>query len=74
MALDDRRLVLTSTRDDSEGEATITVTAADPEGRAVAMSFPVRVTARPAGVLRGWRRALFRRGDGTDESGQDPNR
>ena len=74
VALDGRRLVLTSARDGSEGEATVTVTATDAEGRAVSMSFPVRVTAPPPGVLRGWRRALLRKGDATDESGQDPNR
>ena len=74
VALDGRRLVLTSARDDSEGEATITVTATDAEGRAVAVSFPVRVTTPPSGVVRGWRGGLLRQGDGTDESGQDPNR
>ena len=74
VTLDDRRLLLTSARDDSEGEATVTVTATDAEGRAVAVSFPVRVTTPPSGVVRGWRGALLREGDGIDESGQDPNR
>ena len=74
VALEGRRLVLTSARDGSDGEATITVTATDAEGRAVAVSFPVRVTTPPSGVVRGWRGGLLRQGDGTDESGQDPNR
>ena len=74
VSLDGRRLLLTSARDGSEGEATVTVTATDAEGRAVSMSFPVRVTAPPRGVLRGWRGVLVRPGDGPDEAGQDPNR
>ena len=74
VALDGRRLLLTSARDGSEGEAIVAVTATDAEGRVVSMSFPVRVTASPPGVLRGWRGALLRSGDGARESGQDPNR
>ena len=66
VTLDGQRLVLTSASDSSEGVATITVTATDAEGRTAATSFPVRVTARPPGVLRGWRGVLFREGDGTD--------
>lgn len=74
VALDGRRLALTSARDGSEGEATVTATATDAEGRTVSMSFPVRVTAPPPGVLRGWRGTLLRNRDGMDEVGQDPNR
>lgn len=74
VSLDGRRLLLTSARDGSEGEATVTVTATDAEGRTVSMSFPVRVTAPPPGVLRGWRGTLLRNRDGMDEVGQDPNR
>ena len=66
VALDGQRLVLMSARDASAGVATITVTATDAEGRTAATSFCVRVTARPPGVLRGWRGVLFREGDGTD--------
>ena len=63
-AIHGRRLVLTSARDGSEGVATITITATDAEGRAVATSLRVRVTAPPSGVLRGWRGALL--GNETD--------
>ena len=66
VTLDGQRLVLTSASDSSEGVATITVTATDADGRTAATSFRVRVTARPPGVLRGWRGVLFREGDGTD--------
>ncbi len=71
VALEGRRLVLTSARDGSEGVATVTVTATEADGRAVAASFQVRVTAPPPGILRGWRGALLREGDGTDQPG-DP--
>ena len=74
VALDGRRLLLTSARDGSEGEATITVTATDAKGGMVAMSFRVRVTALPSGVLRGWRGVLVQKRDETDEPAQDPNR
>ncbi len=66
VALDGDRLVLASVGDAPEGVATVTVTATDPEGRMVTMSFRVRVTALPSGVLRGWRRALFGNGAETE--------
>ena len=75
VALEGRRLLLTSARDGSEGVATVTVTATEADGRAVVASFQVRVTAPPPGILRGWRGALLREGeragDGTDQPG-DP--
>ena len=74
VALDGRRLLLTSARDGSEGEATVTVTATDAGGHALAMSFRVRVTAPPRGVLRGWRGVVVRKRNETDEPAQDPNR
>ncbi len=67
VALDGDRLVLASVGDASEGVATVTVTATDPEGRMVTMSFRVRVTPLPSGVLRGWRRALFGNGAETEK-------
>ncbi len=72
VSLDGGRLVLASAPDDSEGKATVTVTATDAEGRVVAMALPVRVTARPPGVLRGWRGVLLREGEGVVDGPGDP--
>ncbi len=43
------------------GEATVTITATDPDGTTAMLSFVVDVDPKPRGFLRGWRNALLPR-------------